>query len=208
VPLVARRKLVVWATVTAAERSGSAVLLGADGGQGGGSANGGRGGGGVGCQSEHLPTPWGLNAVAPTRSVRCGCGTSNSRVFLLFPWPPGLTEMDPPGAGRPIAGRPRACTLSACPSVRAPRPLCYATQWPARWGGSYPVGLPRAPSLERLRGAPPSLAPVWAARARPGRPHPLNPHVALRGAHHLINNHPGNRQRHVFLAPVRRRQAC
>jgi len=152
----------------------------------------------------------GLTTVAPTRSVRVGCGISQSStsIFFLFPRPPGLTAMHPAGAVRPIAGLPRACTLSAYPPVRAPRPPCHATQWPARPGGSHPVCLPPAPSLGRLRGAPPSLAPVWAARACPGRPCPANAHMALRGAHRLINNHLGTRRRHVTWAPVWRRQAC
>ena len=82
--------------------------------------------------------------------------------------------MYPPGAARPIAGLPRACTLGACPPVRAPRTPWHATQWP------HPVGLPPAPSLGRLRGAPPSLAPVWAARARLGRSRPSGPDAPVR----------------------------
>ncbi|OSX80077.1 hypothetical protein BU14_0060s0042 [Porphyra umbilicalis] len=58
VPLMARRELVMWATVTATERSESAVLPGADGGRGSGSGIGGGGGGGVVCTSEHPPPPW------------------------------------------------------------------------------------------------------------------------------------------------------
>jgi len=114
----------------------------------------------------------GLTTVAPTRSVSVGSDKASLFFSSYSPGHPGsqlctlqaLLALSP---GLPPCVHPRCMPPSACPShALAP------AQWPARRGGSHPVGLPPAPSLGRLRGAPPSLAPAWAARARPGRPRP------------------------------------
>jgi len=123
----------------------------------------------------------GLDHGGATRSVSVG----SKQVWSLRPTPPATRTPSyvPSRRCSPYRRSLRACTLGSCPSVRAPRTPWRATQWPARRGGSHPVGLPPAPSLGHLRGAPPSLAPVWAARARPGWPRPpQRPRGAAPGA--------------------------